>query len=94
MSIVPRGALQLFRQCLGWESIPSCAGDGKEIGDSGDHFLNVIILRKRCNGIHKIFFLPAYSPNLNTTERSWRLMQKEIIDSTYYATHAKSIVTH
>ena len=94
MSIVPRGALQLFRQCLGWESIPSCAGDGKEIGDSGDHLLKVIILRKRYNGIHRIFFSPAYSPNLNTLERSWRLMRKEVIDSIYYATCAKSIVRH
>lgn len=34
-------------------------------------------------------YLPAYSPNLNLTERLWRLLRKEVIDSIYYDTYAK-----
>lgn len=34
-------------------------------------------------------FLPAYSPNLNLSERLWRLLRKKAINSIYYDTYAK-----
>lgn len=34
-------------------------------------------------------FLPSYSPNLNITERLWRLLRKEVINLMYYDTYSK-----
>jgi len=34
-------------------------------------------------------FLPAYSPNLNLSERLWRLVRKKVINSIYYDTFSK-----
>jgi len=33
----------------------------------------------------ELFFLPAYSPNLNLIERLWKFVKKEVLYSKYYS---------